>query len=198
MPKLEEAARLQRRQHFVHAAWRCAARKGYRDMTVDDVCTEAGLSKGAFYGYFEHKQSLLLALLEDDAKTLDEVIERLAADNLSGVERLRRFTRRMLERGEDPAVVQLRADLWGTVLTEEHVRERFAAAVQRRRDAVRGWIEAGIEAGELVDIPANALASLILALGDGLMLHNKLDPSAFRWARIASALDVLFTGLSRS
>lgn len=198
MPKLEEAARLQRRQHFIDAAWRCAARKGYRDMTVDDVCTEAGLSKGAFYGYFEHKQSLLLALLEDDARTLDEVIDRLGAEPLSSVERLRRFTRRMLERGEDPAVVQLRADLWTAVLTEEAVRERFAAAVQRRRDAVRGWIEAGIESADLVDIPANALASLILALGDGLMLHNKLDPSAFRWTRIASVLDVLFTGLSRS
>jgi AcrR family transcriptional regulator len=196
MPKLEEAARLERRQHFVDSAWRCAARKGYRDMTVDDVCAEAGLSKGAFYGYFENKQSLLLALLEDDARTLDEVIERLGAGRLSSVERLRRFTREMLERGQDPAVVQLRADLWDAVLTQEAVRQRFASAVQRRRNAVRGWIEAGIDAGELVDIPANALASLLLALSDGLMLHNKLDPSGFRWPRIARALDVLFGGLS--
>ncbi|MGH7876565.1 MAG: TetR/AcrR family transcriptional regulator, partial [Candidatus Dormibacteraceae bacterium] len=67
MPKLAAATRAERRTQLIQAAWRCAARKGYRDMTVDDVCTEAGVSKGAFYGYFHQKQDLLVALLDDDA-----------------------------------------------------------------------------------------------------------------------------------
>jgi hypothetical protein len=47
----------------------------------------------------------------------------------------------------------------------------------------------------LVDVPANALAALFLALGDGLMLHRVLDPSAFRWPNIRRAVDVLLDGL---
>jgi AcrR family transcriptional regulator len=43
-----------------------------RDMTVDAVCAEANLSKGAFYGYFNQKRDLLLALFEDDAHHLYE------------------------------------------------------------------------------------------------------------------------------
>ena len=39
----------------------------WRNMTVDDVCAEAGLSKGAFYTHFSSKRALLDALVDDDA-----------------------------------------------------------------------------------------------------------------------------------
>ena len=44
-------------------------------------------------------------------------------------------------------------------------------------------------------MPANALAAVFLALGDGLMLHRVLDPSGFRWANVRRALDALLEGL---
>jgi hypothetical protein len=104
----------------------------------------------------------------------------------------------MLERGEDASRAQLRADLWATILTEPRVRQRFAEATDRRRGRLRGWIEAGLATGELVDVPANAFASALLALADGLLLHAALDPSAFRWYRIRRALAVLLDGLERA
>jgi AcrR family transcriptional regulator len=135
------------------------------------VCLEAGVSKGAFYGYFENKQNLLLALLDDDAAGIDRKIEEMEGMNLAQAERLRRFTRWMLERGADPAQMQL------------------------RRSHLRAWIEKGIVEGELVEVPANALASVLLALEDGLVLHAALDPSAFRWERIRIALGAILDGL---
>lgn len=169
--------------------------QGFRDLTVDDVCAEAGVSKGAFYGYFEHKQDLLLALLEDDAAALDVELQAIARNTSAGVDRLRRFAQAMLAQGEDPARVQVRSDLWADLLTEGVVRERLASANQRRRELVRGWIEEAVASGELVDIPANALASILLALADGLMLHGALDPGGFRWRNIRRAIDVLLAGI---
>src|ERR1700741_3795394 len=99
MPKLRPETRVERRQEMVDAAWRCAARRGFRDLTVDDVCVEAGVSKGAFYGYFEQKQDLLLALLEDDSATLDRELDQITDASSSGVERLRRFAQAMLAHG---------------------------------------------------------------------------------------------------
>lgn len=195
MPKLRPETRVERRQELVEAAWRCAARCGFRDVTVDEVCAEAGVSKGAFYGYFAHKRELLLALLDDDAATLDAELAAIAQTSRSGVTRLRRFARVMLERGEDAASVQVRADLWAELLTEDPVRERMAAATGRRRDLVRGWIEEAVASGELVAIPENALASILLALADGLMLHRALDPGGFRWGNARRAIDVLLSGL---
>ena len=102
MPKLRPETRVERRQLLIDAAWRRAAVRGFGDLTVDDVCAEAQVSKGAFYGYFEHKQGLLLALLADDSDALDVELEASTAASSSGVQRVRRFAQAMLARGDDP------------------------------------------------------------------------------------------------
>jgi AcrR family transcriptional regulator len=159
------------------------------------VCAEAGVSKGAFYGYFEQKRNLLLALLEDDAAALDGELERITEGNTSSVERVRRFAQVMLAWGGNHARVQVRADLWSELLTDALVRGQLAEATRRRRELVRAWVDEGVNSGELVAIPANALASILLALTDGLMLHGALDPGAFRWRNVRQAIDVLLAGI---
>lgn len=196
MPKLAEAARRQRRQALLDAAWRCVARTGYRNLSVDDVCGEAGLSKGSFYTYFDQKQDLLLALLDDDTEGLDEVVE--TATEATGVAQLQRFLASMVERAaEHPEAIQLRADLWAEVGSDEQLRERFLAAMQARRRRLAETISACVASGELVDVPANALAAIFLALGDGLMLHRAVDASGFRWDNVRRAVNVLLEGLTK-
>ncbi len=41
------------------------ARRGVRGTTVDDLARSAGISKGAFYRFFDSKEALLVALLSD-------------------------------------------------------------------------------------------------------------------------------------
>nr|MDQ6928805.1 TetR/AcrR family transcriptional regulator [Actinomycetota bacterium] len=175
-------------------AWRCMARGGYRNLSVDDVCAEAGLSKGAFYTYFDQKQDLLLALMDDDAAGLNDVVTD-AAGQSSGVEQIRRFVSGLVDRGANGAAVQLRADLWAEISSDEVLRNPFLAAMQQRRIRLAVLIREAIAAGELIDVPANALAATFLALGDGLMLHRVLDPSGFRWANVRRAVDALLDGL---
>lgn len=165
-------------------------------MTVDDVCNEADLSKGAFYGYFDQKRDLLVALLEDDAADLEAVLDEQDASSAQTLPKLRAYARAVLKRSEEPGRAQLRADLWTAMLTEKHVKAAFADSMQRRRARLRSWIERGVATGELTDIPANALASIVLALSDGLLLHASIAPTAFRWANISAALEVLLGGIS--
>jgi AcrR family transcriptional regulator len=194
MPKLEAAVKEQRRQHLIDAAWRCVARGGYRSLSVDDVCSEAGLSKGAFYTYFDQKQDLLVALLDDDAAGLSEVVSD-AAEEANGIEQIRRFVAAIVDRGSDAAAVQLRADLWAEIAADDALRDRFLEAMKLRRARLAALVSDAIEANELVDVPANALAAVFLALGDGLMLHRALDPSGFRWVNVRRAIDALLEGL---
>jgi len=195
MPRLADATRIERRQQLIEAAWRCVGDRGFQSLTVDDVCAEAGVSKGSFYVYFDQKQDLLLALLDDEAARIDEVMRDLERTHLSGVERLRRFARSMAKLGEDPARVQIRADMWAEMSSNPELRERWAAVVRERRAELRSWIDEGEASGELAAIPANALAAILLALGDGLLLHAGLDPSGFRWVNVGKALDAMFEGI---
>jgi AcrR family transcriptional regulator len=200
VPKISDQDRAARRQRLVDAAWRRIAEAGYRETTVDDVCDEAGVSKGAFYGYFATKQDLFLALLEQETDALVGVAAELADEPISGAERVRRFTQAMLRVGDDPARVQLRADLWSALAVDPVIRDRFAETVERRRGVLRDWIVRSIRAGDLAIEArrANALASILIALTDGLMLHRAVDPTGFRWANIRSVMDSLMAGIDRS
>ena len=170
------------------------SRCGYHNLSVDDVCVEAGVSKGAFYTYFARKQDLLVALADDDSAGLNELVAD-AADQAGGIDQIRRFVATAIDRGADVRAVQLRADLWAEIGSDDVLRARFLDATQQRRVALAGLISEAVETGELVDVPANALAAIFLALGDGLMLHRLLDPAGFQWANVHRAVEALLEGL---
>ena len=97
-------------------------------------------------------------------------MDELGGRPIPSIERLRRYAHAMLEPSEDRARVQVRSDLWTALGSDDKVCEKFVQAVQRRRRVLREWIRAGVETGELAQIPANALASILLALAMGLLL----------------------------
>jgi AcrR family transcriptional regulator len=197
MPRLTPEAKIERRRQLIDAARRCLADRSFRSLTVDDVCAEAGVSKGAFYGYFDQKKDLLLALLDDEDAAMRDLMRHLEEAHLSGVERLRGFAQAMVRRGSDPSGLQIQADLWVEMATEPAVRAHWVEAVRERRGALRAWVEDGVTSGELSEIPPNAFAAILLALGDGLPLHAGLDPNGFRWTNVGKALDTLLEGIRR-
>jgi TetR/AcrR family transcriptional repressor of nem operon len=49
------------RQKLLDAALSLVRRKGYASTTVDDICEAAGVTKGAFFHHFKHKEALGIA-----------------------------------------------------------------------------------------------------------------------------------------
>lgn len=52
------------REQLLDVALRYAAVGGSRRVTVDEIAREAGISKGAFYGFYESKDHLFLDMVE--------------------------------------------------------------------------------------------------------------------------------------
>jgi AcrR family transcriptional regulator len=152
-----------------------------------------GREQGAFYGYFASKQELLIALLDDQARRLDEVA---AAAGERGLEGLRAFTRETLREAQDPARVQLRADVFAAVAGDPELRARLASSVAHRRTLLRQAVEQMAQREQIAEpTRANAVASILLALADGLLLHRALDEKAFRWENVSAVVERLLDGL---
>ena len=93
---------------------------------MDDVCTEAAVSKGSFYGYFKSKQELLYELLRRESASLDTIIADLTAAPIGAVERLRRFARACLKDADEDARMQLRADLSAAMRGNPDIEEELS------------------------------------------------------------------------
>src|SRR6516165_7173624 len=61
------------RTRLLDTAMQVIRAKGYSGTTVDDICSAAGLTKGAFFHHFESKEDLALAA----AAHFSQMAERL-------------------------------------------------------------------------------------------------------------------------
>src|SRR3954471_9064848 len=60
-----EERKAQNRAKLLEAARKVFAEKGYGEATARDIVRETDLATGTFYNYFEDKQDVFMALLEE-------------------------------------------------------------------------------------------------------------------------------------
>ncbi len=68
------------------------ARRAYHDVGLDDILTEAELTKGAMYSHFRSKHALAVAIIERQKAAGIVAMEDLRSRNLSGLETLIDFS----------------------------------------------------------------------------------------------------------
>jgi AcrR family transcriptional regulator len=86
------AAHALRRDEFVDVALRLIRTKGYEQLSIGEVLAELGASKGAFYHYFDSKQSLLEAVVEKMTDSMEALVTPMLDDpSVPALEKLQRF-----------------------------------------------------------------------------------------------------------
>src|SRR5271155_750016 len=76
------------RQRLIAAASHQFARRSYSMVSLDDILTEAELTKGAMYFHFPSKQALALAIIDDLNEMSRAAVSELLTRQMSGLETL--------------------------------------------------------------------------------------------------------------
>ena len=74
MPRVSQDHLQARRRQILDGARSCFARHGYEGATVRRLEDATALSRGAIFHHFKDKESLFLALAEDDASRMADVV----------------------------------------------------------------------------------------------------------------------------
>jgi TetR/AcrR family transcriptional regulator, transcriptional repressor for nem operon len=74
------------RERLIAAASRQFAQRPYSMVSLDDILTEAELTKGAMYFHFASKQALAAAIIDDLAEMNRAAVTELVARKMSGLE----------------------------------------------------------------------------------------------------------------
>lgn len=160
-------ARAQRRERHEEvrssvrqATLRLVEHTPYKDLTVNDVAREAGLSRGAFYFYFRDKHDLLMALTEDVAEALYREADRwwhgegdpeaLVREALSGVGAVYRRHAGLLRVATEVSTY------------DEEVRQFWRSLVERFIDATAEYLSRQQKAGRMAQLePRSAAEALV-------------------------------------
>jgi len=186
-----------RRSQIISAARQVFSRKGYDAATVDEIAEGAGVSKGLIYHYFRSKEDILVATAEAWLDTFEEYTKRMTAAEATASSKLLSVQRLHTEetiKGWDFVLVQV--EFWSELLRQPEIAHHYARMFRNARSLLAATIEEGIASGEFRPVPAKEVASLMMAMVDGLTLQRMADKRAFSWRSVSHAMDdLLFNGL---
>ncbi len=157
---------------------------GYNTSSVDDICAEAGVSKGAFYHHFESKQALFLALLDGWLKTIDNVIE--AAKDKTVPEIFMQITEAFPYIFESAGNhLPMFLEFWLQASRDEEIWQASIAPYRRYHKYFTSLIKRGVEEGSFVEVNPEVASRLIVSMAMGLFLQSLLDPKGAKWEKVA-------------
>jgi len=166
MPRLTDSVLAEKQAEILTAARQAFARHGYEGATVKVLEAETGLSRGAIFHHFKDKETLFLALAEDDAVQMAQTV---AEDGLVQVMRdlqtkdagwlgVQLEVRRKLR--TDPEFAQR----WA-----EHQRAVIRATTTRlQRQRAAGVVRDDVPLPLLVDFLRLVLDGLVSSLASGM------------------------------
>jgi AcrR family transcriptional regulator len=164
VPRVSSDQLAARRQEILDGARACFARYGYEGATVRRLEETIGLSRGAIFHHYRDKDALFLALAEQDAVRMADVV---AEQGLVQV---------MRELVADPAAERgwlgTRLEVSRRLRTDPEFRKSWSAHSAALTRATRERLARQAHAGTLRDdLPVAVLAQYLELVLEGLISH---------------------------
>jgi AcrR family transcriptional regulator len=184
------------RHHILEAALRRFANYGYNAASVDDICADAGVSKGAFYHHFPSKQAVFIALLEGWLTSVDASLEAARQPTVPAT---------LIGMAEMLPDILVAADgnlpmfleFWLQASRDETIWAATIAPYQRYQKFFAALVEEGIAEGSFKAVDTQAAAQMIVSLAVGTFLQAMLAPESTNWRKTAQeSMQILMKGLA--
>ncbi len=185
--------RTQTRERLLDAAVDVFNRQGYFGASLEAVADAAGYTKGAVYSNFATKAELFGAVMERTQGGRAAASEALLHERPLG-----EFIDQMGELIADQAAHEesfdlLTVEFWLAAMRDPSLRAELADGYRRMRASLGPIIEHGLQAdGVQSRFGGVELATLVSAIGTGILLQYYLEPEAVDPQLLPRALRLLF------
>lgn len=188
------------RSRLLEAGMREFSRQGFVSASVSEICSTAGVSKGAFYHHFESKHALFLALMESWLAALDHSFQQARLKFSSVPEAVMQMARSAgFIFGRTDVRLSLLLEFW---IQAQHDPTIWQAAVEPYRRYQRYFsslVKTGVEAGEFQPVNPETAARLLVGLALGLLMQALFDPGGAHWSdEVVTSVDLVMHCLKSS
>lgn len=187
------------RRKLLDSAIMVFSRRGYAGSTVDEIVAKAGFSKGAFYNHFNTKEEAFFELLHErlsrNRRRFAQVC-RWTGDPEDWIHSV--FHHIFCWAEENPRWASLSVEFMAEGMKDERIGGMIDQLLQEWRGMLSEVITSELGEASLITDP-DTIASAILALVDGFIIHGTLDRSDHLGfeslaSRLAPAIASWFTG----
>lgn len=174
------AGRENHRQRLIEGALKCLREKGYAHTTARDIAAASNANLGSIGYHFGSKDALLREALSEGLRQWTQYFlsRALAHEGAGPLEHLRTFWSGAAESvKEQQGLVLALIEALPAAARSAALRAQLADLIEETRHASQAAIEAAIPGAEALDQrTARTLASLLIAVVDGLALQWFIDP----------------------
>lgn len=173
--------RIDTRQLILDSTEKLIQQRQVEAISLQDIATEAGISKGTLYYYYSSKQlilfDLVLMYLDNLAQDFIEWIGNKDKDTS-----LKRLVYFVLEKGAHNNRTKMHIYLINHALREgnEDVRKNFRDKYKEWSDMLKKSIEARCDTED-----AGLMADLLLAVIDGILIRELMGDNFFDFSKIS-------------
>ncbi|ALS26363.1 TetR family transcriptional regulator [Paenibacillus sp. 32O-W] len=188
----EEAERT--RQQIMKSAKELFIRKGYGASSMEDICEEAGVSKGSIYYHFKSKEQLFLRLLEQNMLEWEDKWRELVKPGMTATEKLYALAEHYAQDFDNP-LIKAGEEFAGSYGSDPAVLERLLDISRRHYPLIGEVVEEGIEKGEFRHDDPKALTYILVGMMSGLGLtYYENMPKEEVLALHRKAIDIFVQG----
>jgi AcrR family transcriptional regulator len=182
---------------LLDAAAQVFARKGFAGASVEDIAETAGFSTGALYSNFSGKDELFIELLSSRNSSRLSEAATLVSENSSVEDAQTAMSRYLVEVADkDRDLAALQAEFWLYAIRRPEFQESLAEQFRSNRDGLAKVLTArAADRGQAADAPFDNLATVLLAMFQGLVQLRRTDPSLVPEDLYGQAAHWLFAGL---
>ena len=185
------------RARILDAAVRRFAIAGYDAASVEEICTEAGVSKGAFYHHFPTKQAVFLALMQGWLAMIDVGMQAVRKETVP--ETLVTMTNLLpgvFAAAENRLPMFL--EFWLQASRDETVWKAIIAPYRHYQEYFSKLIHDGMAEGSIKPVDSQVAAQVIVSLAVGLVLQGVLDPRGADWEKTGrESMQILMNGFAK-
>jgi AcrR family transcriptional regulator len=196
MTRAETRART--RSLLLDAAAEAFARKGFAGASVEDIAETAGFSTGALYSNFGSKDELFAELLSARSGGRLAGVAVIVAERSGGIgENWLALSRRLLEMAaEEVDLAALEAEFWLYAIRRPEFQARMVAQLRANREALATVLAERTDGpARNADVPFDHVATVVMALFQGLVQVRRIDPELVPEPLYGQAVQWLFAGL---
>jgi AcrR family transcriptional regulator len=179
------------RDAVIAAAAAVFARRGFQGASLREIAAEAGMTTGAVYSNFDGKGDLFLSVLEEKIDpriaVMYEAVRR-APPRRVGTRVGREFSAYVKQQRR---WLILLIEFWAQAARDPKLRPMFGERHGRLRAEIAEVLgERAAKLGARLALPADQLATLLIALTNGMAVEQLADPDAVPEDLYGRALDI--------